>query len=57
MAALHLRDWKDISREASMEADPERLMSLIDELNAALEQREREQKQNHSVANNSRHSN
>ena len=42
MHAIPCRDWREISEAASQEQDPEKLMLLIEELNAALERRQRE---------------
>jgi hypothetical protein len=36
--------WHELAEEVSKELDPERLMSLADELNRALEQNERTSK-------------
>jgi hypothetical protein len=37
-----IRDWRDISAEASRERDSQKLMKLIDELNHALQVYEEE---------------
>jgi ActR/RegA family two-component response regulator len=34
------KDWKELARRAASEQDPKKLLAIIDELNAALEQRE-----------------
>jgi hypothetical protein len=38
-------DWHHLAEQASKEMDPEKLMSLVDELNRALEQNEITSKQ------------
>jgi len=35
------KDWRELCREASSEADPTKLMSLIGELTKALDERDR----------------
>jgi len=34
------KDWKELARQAASEQDPKKLLAIIDELNAALEERE-----------------
>ena len=34
------KDWKELARRAASEQDPKKLLAIIDELNAALEERE-----------------
>jgi ActR/RegA family two-component response regulator len=34
------KDWKELARRAANEQDPKKLLAIIDELNAALEERE-----------------
>jgi ActR/RegA family two-component response regulator len=34
------KDWKELARRAASEHDPKKLLAIIDELNAALEERE-----------------
>jgi len=34
-------DWRHLAEQASNENDPQKLMSLVDQLNLALEQNER----------------
>ncbi len=38
MYTLVAKDWRELSKAASQERDPKKLLDLIDELNAALEQ-------------------
>ncbi len=40
MYALVAKDWRELSKAASQERDPKKLMELIDQLNEALEQLE-----------------
>lgn len=35
------RDWKELSEAASREQDPQKLLDLVEELDKALEQREK----------------
>ena len=46
-------DWHHLAEQASTELDPERLMSLVDELNRVLEQNETlsRQRQNSTAFN------
>jgi hypothetical protein len=41
MTPHHQTDWHQLAEQASKELDPVKLMSLVDELNRALEQNER----------------
>ena len=45
-----LEDWRALSREASQEQDPEKLIGLIERLNRALMHREREVEMTTSLA-------
>ena len=38
MYAPVAKDWRELSKAASQERDPKKLMELIDQLNQALEQ-------------------
>jgi hypothetical protein len=40
VCALFAKDWRELSKAASQEHDPEKLMELIKQLNEALKQRE-----------------
>jgi hypothetical protein len=40
MYALVARDWKELSKAASQEHDPKKLLELVNELNEALKQLE-----------------
>jgi hypothetical protein len=41
MTPYHQTDWYKLAEKAGTEMDPDKLMSLVDELNRALEQNER----------------
>jgi len=36
------RDWRELARRAANEQDPKKLLEIIEELNAVLEEREKE---------------
>jgi len=38
----YTQDWRELSKAASREQDPEKLMKLVEELNRALLRREQE---------------
>jgi hypothetical protein len=38
-------DWRDLAEQASKEMDPEKLMSLVGELNRALDEHQRTRQQ------------
>lgn len=42
----HPKDWRELCKLAAQEADPEKLMDLILELNRALDEREKKRKPN-----------
>ena len=42
MCEVHTADWRELCEAASNEHDPEKLMALVQQLNAVLEQQERE---------------
>jgi hypothetical protein len=39
------QDWRHLAEQASREMDPDKLMSLVNELNQVLEQNEKEAEQ------------
>ena len=41
MTPQNANDWRHLAEQASKEMDPEKLMSLVNELNRVLEQNER----------------
>jgi hypothetical protein len=43
------RSWKDLCEAIMQEGDPQKLMTLVDELNRALDQRESELRRNHTT--------
>jgi hypothetical protein len=44
MARVLCNDWRELSEAASREQDPQKLMELIEQLNQALEDREKQVK-------------
>ncbi len=48
------RDWKELSEAASREQDPKKLLELVEELDKALEQREKAVRENRNPDENSR---
>jgi len=40
MVNLNREDWKALARKAANEQDPKKLLSIVEELNKALEERE-----------------
>jgi hypothetical protein len=42
MCEVHTTDWRELCEAASREHDPEKLMALVQQLNAVLEEQERE---------------
>jgi hypothetical protein len=44
MTLQNSTDWKHLAEQASKEMDPEKLMSLVNELNRVLEQNEQSSK-------------
>lgn len=40
MSAIVCKDWRELSKAASREQDPEKLMELVEQLNKVLEERE-----------------
>ncbi len=36
------RDWRELARRAANEQDPKKLLEIIEELNAVLEERKRD---------------
>ncbi len=48
------RDWRELSEAASREQDPKKLLELVEELDEALEQREKAVRENRNPDENSR---
>jgi hypothetical protein len=45
MSQQQKQDWRHLAEQASREMDPDKLMSLVNELNQVLEQNEKEAEQ------------
>ncbi len=45
MTVFLYKDWKELSKAAAQEQDPQKLLELVEELNRVLEEREQKLKQ------------